>query len=288
MNLLYFSYEFPPFFAGGLGTYSFEMSRRIARMGNSVSVFAKNPGDALTSDLFEGVETHRPLLVDAIDLLPAIVPGDVQYWPLGSQNYFAEVLTYNILSASKAANLLVKTNRRRFDLVVAHDWLSVMAGIICKRAIEKPFVFHIHSTEEGRTRDGSPTIKNLEKLGGQVADLTVTVSYAMRDHLMSIGYDEKKIRVVHNGVDEKKYDITHFSEGEISTFRKELGVGSDPMIFFIGRLTWVKGADTLVRAMPMILKEVPDVKLVILGSGDQEGLIRNLVSQLGIQDNVKL
>lgn len=288
MNLLYFSFEFPPFFAGGLGTYSFEMSRRFARMGDSVSVFAKNPGDALTSDLFEGVEIHRPLLVDAMGLLPAIVPGDVQQWPLSSQNYFAEVLTYNILSASKAANLLVKTNRRRFDLVVAHDWLSVMAGIICKRALEKPLVFHIHSTEEGRTTDGSLTIKNLEKLGGQVADLIITVSYTMRDHLMSIGYDEKKIRVVHNGVDEKKYDITRFSEGEISTFREELGVGGDPMLFFIGRLTWVKGADTLVRAMPMILREVPDAKLVILGSGDQEGLIRNLVSQLGIEDSVKL
>lgn len=288
MNILYLPLEFPPFFVGGLGTYAFEMARRFARMGHSVTVFAGNPGTAITRDLYEGVEVHRPLLADAVDLLPLIVPEDVKRWPLPSQNYFAEVFMYNILSATKTINALVKADRRQFDIIVAHDWLSAIAGIMCKKTLRNPFVFHLHSVEEGRGSDGSPTIKNLEKLGGRMADVLITVSYSMRDQLISLGYEERKIRVIHNGVDEKKYDPAKISEQDIAELRKKLGVGGDPMLLFVGRLDWVKGADTLVRAMPMILKEVPKAKLVILGKGNQEDLIKSLVYQLKIQNSVKL
>lgn len=288
MNILYISYEFPPLFVGGLGTYAFEMARRFARMGHSVTVFSKNPGDAITRDLYEGVEVHRPLLADVVDLLPLIVPEDVKRWPLEGQSFFAEVFMYNILSATKATNLLVRTDKRTFDLVVAHDWLGAIAGIVCKKELKKPLVFHFHSTEQGRTRDGSPTIKNLEKLAGTTADMIITVSYAMRDELVGLGYDEKKIRVVPNGVDHLKYDPMNkkVSPPRVKAFREKIGVNGDPMILFIGRLAWVKGADILVRAMPEILKEVPNAKLVILGKGDQEGLIKHLVTSLGLQKSV--
>ena len=132
MNILYLPYEFPPFHVGGLGTYAFEMARRFARMGHSVTVFSKNPGDAITRDLYEGVEVHRPLVADVIELLPLIVPEDVKRWPVASQSYFAEVFMYNLLSATKTINLLVRADKRSFDLIVAHDWLSAIAGIICK------------------------------------------------------------------------------------------------------------------------------------------------------------
>ena len=288
MNILYLPYEFPPFFVGGLGTYAFEMARRFARMGHSVTVFSMNPGDAITRDLFEGVEVHRPLLADVVDLLPLIVPEDVKRWPLEGQNYFAEVFMYNILSATKAANLLVRTDKRTFDLIVAHDWLGAIGGIVCKKVLNKPLVFHFHSTEQGRTRNGSPTIKSLEMLAGKTADIIVTVSYAMRDELVGLGYNEKKIRVVPNGVDEEKYDpkSNKFSPEKVRAFREKIGVRGDPMILFVGRLAWVKGADILVRAMPMILKEVPNAKLVILGKGDQEDIIKHLVASMALEKNV--
>jgi len=288
MNILYFSFEFPPYFVGGLGTYAYEMSRRFARLGHSVTLFAMNPGDATTTDLVEGVEVHRPLLADATDLLPCIVPEDIKYWPPKSQRYFADVLMYNILSATKAVNLLVGKNNRKFDLIVSHDWLGSMAGIICKRMLKLPFILHLHSIEEGRSGDGSATIKSLERQGGKIADRIITVSYAMRDQLVSLGYQEAKIRVVYNGIDERKYDPERVPEEKVREFRNSLGIGDDPLIFFVGRLAWIKGADVLVRAMPLILQEVPNAKLLILGKGDQEGMIKEMVEHMGIQKSVIL
>ncbi len=77
-----------------------------------------------------------------------------------------------------------------------------------------------------------------------------------------------------------------FSEAEIKAFRRKIGVGSAPMIFFVGRLTRVKGADTLTMAMVEIAREIPDAKLVIVGSGEQEDMLRNIVRQHGLEKNV--
>lgn len=288
MKILYLSYEFPPFHVGGLGTYAREMAKRFIQNGHSVTTFSKNTGDAPTSEVWKGVEVHRPLLADMADLLPIIMPGDVADWPASSQKYFAEIFMYNVLSTTKTVNDLVGKDDREFDLVVAHDWLSAIAGISIKNSLNIPLAFHVHSTEEGRTKHGSETIKNLEKAGAKYADLVFTVSDAMKGHLISLGYEPEKIRAVPNGVDHKKYDPNRdmFSEDKIGEFREKIGVDSDPMMLYVGRLTWVKGVESLVRAMPSILEEVPNAKLVILGVGEQEEALEDIIDTYDLEDNV--
>jgi glycogen(starch) synthase len=58
------------------------------------------------------------------------------------------------------------------------------------------------------------------------------------------------------------------------------------MLFFLGRLTWVKGVRNLIQAMPMILKEYPKIKLVILGRGEEQTDINETAIRLGIKNNV--
>ncbi|HDM60070.1 MAG TPA: glycosyltransferase family 1 protein [Archaeoglobus veneficus] len=288
MRMAYFVDEYPPFFRGGLGTYAMEITRQFVKLGHIISVFSRNTGDDPTRDIWSGVEVHRPLLASIVDVLPIAIPEDVKRWPTEAQEFFGETLLYNFLSASELVNRLVAKEHRKFDLIVSHDWLTAIAGIISKRNLNLPLIFHFHSTEQGRMGDGSPTIKEIERMVALKADLIVTVSYAMRDELVSLGYPEQKIRVVYNGVDVKKYRPERFPPEEVKEFRDKIGVRNSPMILFLGRLAWVKGADTLVRAMPLILKEVPDAKLVILGKGDQQQLLTQLVSSLDLQNNVIL
>jgi len=289
MKIAYFVDEFPPFFRGGLGTYAMEMTRKLVRLGHDVTVFSRNVGRAPTRDVWDGIEVHRPILVDLAEILPFIVPEDVRSWPPEGRRFFAETLCYNILSASKLVNVLVEQEKRSFDVIVSHDWLSAPAGMIASEILKKPFIFHVHSTEQGRAGDGSSTIKAIEKLAGEFATIIITVSYAMRDELVRLGYDESKIRVVYNGIDPEKYNPTRVKKDEVAGLRAHLGIGDDEfMILFVGRLTWVKGADSLMRAMPMILEEVPNAKLVILGVGEQEGLLRHLISSLQLANRVIL
>ena len=288
MKIAYFVDEFPPFFRGGLGTYAGEISQKFIKKGHSLSVFSRNTGSDPTSEDLSGIDVHRPRLMRFSDILSIINPDEIKKWDENGQEFFTETLLYNLLSSSKLVNQLVSKEGREYDLLVSHDWLAALAGIVAKRNLGIPFVFHFHSTEQGRNPTGSPTIKDIERLSALIADRVVTVSYAMRDELVSYGYPEQKIRVVHNGVDETKYDPARFSAEKIAKFREQLSVGHSPLILFIGRLTWVKGADTLVRAMTTIIREIPDVKLVILGVGDMEQMLRHMVQTLHLEENVIL
>jgi glycosyltransferase involved in cell wall biosynthesis len=58
------------------------------------------------------------------------------------------------------------------------------------------------------------------------------------------------------------------------------------MLFFLGRLTWVKGIRNLIQAMPSILNEYPKTKLVILGRGEEQKDIDETARRLGIENNV--
>ena len=158
MKIAYFVDEFPPFFRGGLGTYATEISRQLTRKGHSLSVFSRNMGNDPTSDTWSGIEVHRPLLMKFSDIFSIINPAEVNTWDESGQEFFAETVLYNMLSASKVVNYLVQKEHQHYDLLVSHDWLAALAGIIAKRNLGVPFVFHFHSTEQGRNPAGSPTI----------------------------------------------------------------------------------------------------------------------------------
>lgn len=290
MRIAVLVYEYPPKTVGGLGTYAAETTRRFVLLGHDVSVFTMNDdeGSLPVREMWSGIEIHRPLDVDIADSLPHIMTQDIRKWGRGIK-LFSKILTYNILSAHKIINEIVRKERLRYDIVVSHDWLSTIAGITMKRELNLPFVFHVHSTEKGRTLgNGSEMINNIEYQGGQVADRVITVSHAMKDELVELNFATEKVQVCYNGVDPQKYERSRISEEEIHRIRDSYGIGEDEFfILFLGRLVAVKGADKLIMAMPHILQKVPNAKLVIVGKGGMEEYLMRLAYELRLQNAVK-
>ncbi|MFW6120966.1 MAG: glycosyltransferase family 4 protein [Petrotogales bacterium] len=290
MKIVHFSWEFPPAIWGGLGTFALEITQKQAAKGNKVAVFALNDKNKLnTSEKYNNVEVYRPKTLDLESILYLFSNEDIRSW--GSHfKFFADVMDYNINSASEFINMLGQKNKRSFDIIDAHDWLGVLGGIISKKKLGIPLVFHVHSTEGGRSAgDGSPTIKNIEFEGGQVADCVITVSHAMSDELQKLGFPRDKIRVCWNGVDPNKYDPQRVSSTEKMNLRRGYGVDdNEHLLFFIGRLVSVKGVDNLVRSMPIIIEDFPNTKLIILGVGGMENKLRTLIDELGLNEKVIL
>jgi glycosyltransferase involved in cell wall biosynthesis len=283
-------YEYPPKIVGGLGTYAAEITRKFVLLDNDVTVFTMNDdtGSLPTRELWRGIEIHRPIHIDISDSLPDVVAEDVKKWGRGLQ-LFAKLLMYNYLTASKLVNDLVRSEDFRYDIVIAHDWLSVIGGTAIKRELGLPFVFHVHSTEKGRTLgNGSDVIYNIELRGGQMADMIVTVSNAMRDELITLGFPAEKIRVIYNGVDPEKYSPQQVSKEKVHEIRQRYGLKEDDlMILFLGRLVWVKGVDKLIGAMPHVLQKIPNAKLVIVGLGEMRDYLEKMAQNLRLQDIVK-
>jgi len=289
MNIVMLVYEFPPRIIGGLGTYAGEISQELVKLGHDVTVVTMNDGKLPTRETWHGVEVHRPAHVDLSDSLPAMVNEDLRRWGRGLK-FFSDVFAYNVIAASKLAFELVRKEDKKADIVAAHDWLSAIAGASCKRELKVPFVFHVHSTEPGRTMGrGSQVVNALESMGGSVSDMVVTVSHAMRDELVGLGFVEKKIRVCYDGVDPAKYDPSKVSQEMVKKLRQRYELtDEDKMILFVGRLTAVKGVDRLVSAMPAILQKIQNAKLVVVGLGDMQDYLGGLVHSIGMGDHVTL
>lgn len=288
MKIVHFSWEYPPVIYGGLGTFATELSKKQVEMNHDVTVFTLNRENALpTSDRINGVDVYRPKTLDMSKPFYLCADHELRSWGPYFK-FFADVLSYNIMSASKLVNEIVRKNSRSFDVIDAHDWLGIMAGMITKKELNIPLIFHVHSTEVGRSVGrGSHTIKDIEYEGGQIADCVITVSNAMADELQKLGFPPEKIRPCWNGVDPAKYDPAKVSDEARRTLRRRYGVQDhETLLFFIGRLVTVKGVDKLVRAMPLLLKDFPNVKLLILGIGDMEQELRCLADGLGIHDRV--
>ena len=123
---------------------------------------------------------------------------------------FNDIFIYNILSATKFINGLIKKEKYNFDVVCVHDWLSSISGLVIKNETKIPVVFHAHSTEWGRSGGGgSEVVSHLERAMAQNADKIITVSYAMQEDLVKHGWSPSKISVVWNGVDPEMYNPAH-------------------------------------------------------------------------------
>jgi glycosyltransferase involved in cell wall biosynthesis len=109
----------------------------------------------------------------------------------------------------------------------------------------------------------------------------------MRDDLVRHGWDAKKIHTVWNGVDPERYDPENVKDEAVRKLREQYGIkDKERMILFVGRLTVVKGVRNVIQGLPSVLSEFPDTKLVILGRGEEQKDIMELVERLGLNGKV--
>lgn len=100
-------------------------------------------------------------------------------------------------------------------------------------------------------------------------------------------YQGKKHFTIYNAI-----DTDHMEEIVNRTDRKQLksnlGINNRPVIGVVGRLRWEKGQDILLDAMPEVIKDVPDVILLIVGDGPDRKKLENRIKELVIENNIIL
>ena len=287
LRIGFFVWEYPPKLVGGLGTYAEYITHEFVELGHDVTVFTLNSGDLNTREVLKGVEVHRPLIADASNVFPMFVTEDLRRWGTNIR-FFNDIFIYNVLSATKFINGLIRKEEYKFDVVCVHDWLSSIAGLIIKNETKIPVVFHVHSTEWGRSGgQGSEVVSHLEWATAQGVDKIITVSHAMKDDLVRHGWPQQKISAVWNGVDPIRYNPQNCMSEDVEKIREKYNIPKDwKMLLFLGRLTWVKGVKNLIQAMSTVLKDYPQTKLVILGKGEEEKDIEETATRLGIKDRI--
>lgn len=90
--------------------------------------------------------------------------------------------------------------------------------------------------------------------------------------------------LVANGIDPEKYA----RDGTSKAFAKQtLGVEGQPVFGHVGRFVYEKNHPFLIETFQYILKSVPDAILLLVGRGELEERIVELVKSKGLEDNVR-
>jgi L-malate glycosyltransferase len=115
-------------------------------------------------------------------------------------------------------------------------------------------------------------------------DCFLAISRAVRDRLVADGIPAAKIDVVHEGVDVDR--IVQLPSGNLHA-ALFLPAGA-PVVGNIGALVAQKAQHTLIEAAALAVRQVPDMRLVILGEGELRGALEEQIRHLHLERHVFL
>lgn len=184
-----------------------------------------------------------------------------------------------------ASDLLRGKENDIFEVIHAHDWMSMKAISSIKGCSDLPVVLHVHSTEFDRAGvHGNQKIQAMEKLGFHLADRLVAVSNLTRRILVEhYGVSGDKVDVVYNAS-----NLAHGSKQLSSRESLELKDNEveerSPLISFVGRVTYQKGPAYFVQSAHRALQIQPNLRFQVVGTGDLLPSMRQLAWELGVID----
>lgn len=274
MKIAYLSLEFPPRIYGGLGIYVNEMSREMAALGQSISVFTPGDSNLPRQEQMNDVAVFRTNPVAIRDGLEIFLSPETLAWGDGLR-FFEDLISINLQSAAAVMD------NGPFDICVAHDWLGLWGGMAVKRK-GLPLIYHVHGLEIGRSDNPNQQLVALERRGAELADRIITVSKAMKKQIADMGISKDKISVCYHGVDGQFFDPQKADPGALASLRKRYGFAEDDtIILFLGRLEPVKGVRELLAAFPSVLSRHPKTRLLLVGRGSLEGWVKQELQRLG-------
>jgi len=269
MKILMLTWEYPPRIVGGIARVVHDLSKRLIKDGHEVTVVTyRDNMDIPEYENDKGVNVYR-----------------VDNYMIHPNNFIDWILQLNFNLIAKATEIINKEGA--FDVIHAHDWLVASAAKTLKNAYGIPIVATIHATEAGRNSgihdDTQRYINDTEwMLTYEASEVIVNSNYMKNELQRLFGLPYEKINVIPNGINlnnyvgvERDYD-----------FRRKYAMDNEKIILYVGRLVYEKGIQHLIAAMPKILSNYHDAKLIIAGRGGMIEELKAEAASLGLNDKV--
>jgi len=168
------------------------------------------------------------------------------------------------------------------DLVHLHsNGLLIEAGAWLAKRFRKPYIVTLYGTDVS-----SHEPSRNARYGRVVRDASARVFYSrgLLAHASSLGLTPDPSSVIYAPVSS---DFHAVNEDQRAALRRELGAGSGPILLTVKHLRPVCGHETLLRAMPEIVRTNPDVMLWLAGDGDLRPALESMARDLGITAHVR-
>ncbi|HXC90238.1 MAG TPA: TIGR04063 family PEP-CTERM/XrtA system glycosyltransferase [Stellaceae bacterium] len=192
--------------------------------------------------------------------------------------------------------------RRRLDDVIraerpeilhAHSpVLNALPAIAAGRRHRIPVVYEVRALwEDGAASHGTHAegglryraTRRVETHALRRADAVTTICEGLRGEIVGRGIAPGKITVIPNAVDRQRFHGAGDRDPALAT---RLGLTGGNVLAFLGSFYSYEGLDLLLRAVPAMRRERPDIAVLLVGGGPEEHSLRRLARDLGLGASV--
>ncbi|SCZ61504.1 Glycosyltransferase involved in cell wall bisynthesis [Thiohalomonas denitrificans] len=257
------------------GTRSYEMARRLVDKGHQVNMITSWRHNDVKTSPFETVED-----------------GITVHWaPVPYSNYMSyrqrinSFLQFVVSAGRKAASL-------PSDLILATSTPLTIAlpAVYAARRHSVPMVFEVRDLwPELPIAIGA--LKNpvwqhsarwLERWAYRNSEAVIALSPGMRDGVCRTGYPSDRVAVIPNSSDN---DLFHAATRSGAAFRRARAwLGERPLIVYAGSFGRINGAGYLVDIAARLLKTAPDIRILLVGDGQERTKIIEKAKALGVYE----
>lgn len=257
--------------SGGMNVYVRELVSALAQAGVDCTTYTR---------------ASRPGLAEVVQVEPG---HRVVHVPAGPFDLAKEDLPHVINEFGDGVIDHIK-NGPGVDVVHANYWLSGLVAHRVKHELDVPFVSTFHTLARVKAEGGDPEPARRERAEAEIINCADAICVSCTEEESQFrrlyGSPQGRIEIVSPGVEH-----AFFAPGDKRGARHALGLGSGPLLLFVGRLQPLKGLDVAVRALAELRR--PDaVLLVVGGASGLEGSaevarVMALIDQLGMRQQVR-
>jgi glycosyltransferase involved in cell wall biosynthesis len=247
-------------------------------------------------DLFSttgGIQAFSRYLIDAVRaeafskyfsaLIKNDLPDDIpDKWALHNFNAYGN-WPLRLRSARFALGCMRQAWRERPGLIVSTHLNFGPLAMLARRSFGAPYILVAHGIDAWGITNASRKRALLK------ADLTLAVSNYTRDRLIQeVGLDPDRVKILPNTFAADRFAIAP----KPPRLLRKYGLRPDtPVILTVCRLSdteCYKGYDQIIKAMPEIVRAVPEARYLLVGKGPDRPRIERLIAEAGVQDAVIL
>lgn len=211
-------------------------------------------------------------------------PGLMSQLPVLKQVAVIDSLTHRLKQVCR----IVKP-----DILHAHSpALNAIAALRIGRSLGIPVVYEIRAFWEDAAVDHGSSrewglryrlTRSLENYALRHVDAVTTICEGLRGDILGRGIAAEKVTVIPNAVNINDFNV---DEAPDLPFAIKLGLDGKLLLGFIGSFYAYEGLGLLLQALPKMLVQNPDIRILLVGGGPQENALKALALQLGIQEKV--
>lgn len=282
-------WELPPHNSGGLGVACYHLSKALALNGSSIDFVV--PYSASHEDI-DFMRVHNATKISPLHKF-GMGAYDSKFFgqTLGEKQEVGQpkgsIRAIQQQYVQFVEQLVADNNE--FDVIHAHDWLTMEAGVRAKELTDIPLVVHVHATEFDRAggASGNPIVHEIEYQGLMMADRIFAVSNITKQIIVEkYGIPADKIEVVHNAIDVATFDDGYDYDRRTYQYLEGLKSEGYTILSAVTRLTVQKGLTHLIEAFAKAVSKYDRIALLLAGDGEQRDELITLAAERGVADKV--